>query len=46
MRYQTVACSYYRKKLKELAEQGVSKDGGKIIDFTTFADRPTNQEGR
>jgi hypothetical protein len=45
MRYQTPACDFYRKKLKELAEQGISKDG-KSLDFTSFADRPTLEEGR
>jgi len=45
-RYQTPACVFYRKKLKELAEQGVSKDGGQCLDFTTFADRPSFEEGR
>lgn len=44
-RYSTQASDFYRKKLRRLAEQGVSKDG-KPLDFTSFADRPSYEEGR
>ncbi|TNV81105.1 hypothetical protein FGO68_gene17258 [Halteria grandinella] len=45
-RYQTVAIEWYRGKLRELAEQGVSRDGGKSVEFSQFADRPSVEEGR
>jgi hypothetical protein len=44
-RYKTPACDFYRRKLKELAEQGLSKDG-KQLDYTAFKDRPSYEEGR
>lgn len=44
-RYESLACDFYRRKLKELSEQGISKDG-KQLDFTSFADRPSLGEGK
>jgi hypothetical protein len=44
-RYFTKAAEFYRLKLKELCEKGVSKDG-KGLDFTTFDDKPNYEEGR
>jgi hypothetical protein len=40
IRYKTLACDFYRKMLRELAEQGISRDDGKMLDFTQFAERP------
>ncbi|TNV81140.1 hypothetical protein FGO68_gene8908 [Halteria grandinella] len=45
-RYQTMAVEWYRGKLKEMAEQGVSRDGGKGVEFSQFVDRPSVEEGR
>ena len=38
-RYHTKAAGFYRLKLRELAEKGVSRDG-KELDFTGFKEKP------
>ena len=44
-RYHTKAAEFYRLKLRELAEKGVSRDG-KELDFTGFKEKPGYEEGR
>jgi hypothetical protein len=45
VKYKSKAADFYRMKLKELSEKGVSKDGQKL-DFKAFIEKPTYDEGR
>lgn len=44
-RYYSKAAEFYRMKLKELTDQGISNDKGEV-DFLKFEDKPTYEEGR
>jgi hypothetical protein len=46
-RYYAKAADFYRAKLKELCDKGVSKDGSRGgIDFLQIQEKPSYEEGR